>query len=94
MIRDLIFSLENLSLKGTTILSQSSTLVDRNASYANDNDTQIQKSVCASTAPGHKKAWFQVDLGKQYSIRNVIIYYRNEGTMHTHLLPNICIENI
>jgi hypothetical protein len=31
-------------------------------------------------------AWFQVDLGSQYNIDNVTIYYRREGTVFNSFL--------
>ena len=72
--------LENLSRRGTTILTQSSTYLTNNASLANDGIIKTKEKYCAHTAPGHDKAWFQVDLGKPYNIESVTIYYRKEGT--------------
>ncbi|XP_062610487.1 uncharacterized protein LOC134272254 [Saccostrea cucullata] len=69
---------ENLSRRSTTTLSQSSTYHD--ASRANDGDRNITEKYCAHTAPIYtNRAWFQVDLGKPYSIKSVNIYYRREG---------------
>ena len=71
---------ENLSRRGTTILTQSSTYSPNNtASLANDGNKTTTEKYCAHTATGHDKAWFQVDLGKPYNIDRVTIYYRREG---------------
>ncbi|XP_056003192.1 receptor-type tyrosine-protein phosphatase mu-like [Ostrea edulis] len=70
----------NLSRKQGTKVSQSSTrhhilLAD----YANDgNRTQTNYTICSHTALGHSIAWFQVDLGGEYNLKYVTIYYRNE----------------
>ncbi|XP_048744004.2 multiple epidermal growth factor-like domains protein 10 isoform X5 [Ostrea edulis] len=76
-----IYCYENLSRRKTTVLSQSSTYEDRYASYANDEDLRTHIEICAHTAPGHPLAWFQVDLGQEYSIESVKIYYRREGDL-------------
>jgi hypothetical protein len=55
--------------------------MNRGASSGNDNDLRTSYGYCAHTAPGHPKAWFQVDLGKEFSIKSVKIYYRKEGTV-------------
>ncbi|XP_062613537.1 receptor-type tyrosine-protein phosphatase T-like, partial [Saccostrea cucullata] len=69
---------ENLSRRSTTTLSQSSTY--HNASRANDGDRSTTENYCAHTASiNTNRAWFQVDLGKPYSIKSVNIYYRKEG---------------
>lgn len=77
---------ENLSRRDTTTLTQSSTYNPNNtASLAKDGDIRTKEHYCAHTAPGSAKAWFQVDLGKPYSINSVKIYYRKEGRHHyTH----------
>ena len=76
---------ENLSRRGTTTLTQSSTYKTNKASLANDGNKTTTEIYCAHTAPNHTKAWFQVDLGKPYSINSVKIYYRKEGRHHyTH----------
>lgn len=77
----IIFSSENLSRRPTTTLSQSSTFTDRSTSYANDSDLRTRCGYCAMTDPGHSIVWFQVDLGKEYSIKSVKIYYRKEDTV-------------
>jgi hypothetical protein len=38
--------------------------------------------LCAQTAPGYNIAWFQVDLGKMYSLKSVRIYIRREGIVN------------
>lgn len=70
---------ENLSKRSTTMLAQSSTYRTNIASLANDGNYETTEDFCAHTAPDHDKAWFQVDLGKHYSITSVKIYYRREG---------------
>nr|XP_022308467.1 receptor-type tyrosine-protein phosphatase T-like [Crassostrea virginica] len=74
---------ENLSRRGTTILTQSSTYLTNNAFLANDGNKTTKEKNCAHTAPNHTKAWFQVDLGKPYNIESVTIYYRREGNLST-----------
>lgn len=70
---------ENLSRRGDVILSQSS-LYSRNvASRANDGDINTNFEFCAHTDEGHKKAWFQVDLGTEFNIYSVTIYYRKDS---------------
>ncbi|XP_061185073.1 uncharacterized protein LOC133193115 [Saccostrea echinata] len=81
------FITENLSIKNTTNVSQSSTYnytkgnkhIYRNATNANDGEFGTREADCAHTAPGHDKAWFQVDLGSTYSLKSIIITYRDEG---------------
>ncbi|XP_061180785.1 uncharacterized protein LOC133189429 [Saccostrea echinata] len=75
------FCYDNLSRKNTTQLSQSSTYNDRDASLANDGVLRTTEKYCAHTAPWNTNspAWFQVDLGRPYSIKSVKIYYRKEG---------------
>nr|XP_022312314.1 receptor-type tyrosine-protein phosphatase mu-like [Crassostrea virginica] len=72
---------ENLSRKSGTILSQSTTYQYHWASRANDGNTLTDEKNCAHTAPRETIAWFQVYLGKQYSIKSVKIFYRREGNM-------------
>ncbi|XP_056003186.1 receptor-type tyrosine-protein phosphatase kappa-like isoform X1 [Ostrea edulis] len=74
-----IYCYDNLSRRRTTTLSQSSTHGDQYASYANDTDLRTNYGRCAHTAAGQLIAWFQVDLGKEYSIKSVKIYYRRDG---------------
>ncbi|XP_056003194.1 receptor-type tyrosine-protein phosphatase alpha-like [Ostrea edulis] len=70
----------NLSRKQSTKVSQSSTYNKLHASYAKDgNRTQTDYKICSHTALGHSIAWFQVDLGGEYSLESVKIYYRNEN---------------
>ncbi|XP_056003624.1 uncharacterized protein LOC130049709 [Ostrea edulis] len=69
---------ENLSLRSTTTLSQSSTYSNRSASNANDGYLATGFDDCAHTLHGNPIAWFQVDLGEEYSITNVKIYSRKE----------------
>ncbi|XP_078330625.1 receptor-type tyrosine-protein phosphatase epsilon-like [Crassostrea virginica] len=83
---------ENLSKRSTTMLAQSSTYRTNIASLANDGNYETTEDFCAHTAPDHDKAWFQVDLGKHYSITSVKIYYRREGCS-TNCVSNTCETN-
>ncbi|XP_056002221.1 platelet endothelial aggregation receptor 1-like isoform X2 [Ostrea edulis] len=76
---------ENLSRRSTTTLSQSSTHYDRFAYYANDNDLRTNYARCAHTDANKSIAWFQVDLGKEYSIKSVKVYYRKEDAKYNWL---------
>ncbi|XP_062607703.1 protein draper-like isoform X2 [Saccostrea cucullata] len=72
---------ENLCRGKTTTLAQSSTYADNIASRANDGNRRTTEQYCAHTDPSitDARAWFQVDLGKPFSIKSVTIYYRREG---------------
>uniref|UniRef100_A0A8W8P228 F5/8 type C domain-containing protein n=1 Tax=Magallana gigas TaxID=29159 RepID=A0A8W8P228_MAGGI len=72
---------ENLCIRTTTNLSQSSTYNNNTADLANDGKKQTTEVYCAHTAPNHSKAWFQVNLRKPYSIERVQIYYRYEASL-------------
>ncbi|XP_056003638.1 multiple epidermal growth factor-like domains protein 6 [Ostrea edulis] len=80
-----IYCYENLSRRSTTTLSQSSTHDDRFAYYANDNDLRTKYARCAHTDANKHIAWFQVDLGKEFSIKNVKVYYRKEEAKYNWL---------
>lgn len=63
-------------------MTQSSTysgIILHNASLAIDGDNRTTQRFCSHTDVNHTKAWFQVDLGGQYSIKSVKIFYRKEG---------------
>lgn len=78
----LFFFPENLARRSTTIITQSSTYQSHNASRTNDGITFTKEDNCAHTdTNNNSKAWLQVDLGKEFSIRNVVIFYRDEGMM-------------
>ncbi|XP_048749062.2 uncharacterized protein LOC125661178 [Ostrea edulis] len=70
----------NLSRKQGTTVSQSSIYFgNHRATFANDgNRTQTDFRICSHTALGQTIAWYQVDLGDEYSLKSVIIYYRNQ----------------
>lgn len=67
---------ENLSRRRTTRLTQSSTHYGRKASEGNDGVTDTNYVNCAHTTFEKQKAWFQVDLGKRFSIQRIKIYFR------------------
>lgn len=67
---------ENLSRRRTTRLTQSSTHDGRKASEGNDGVTDTNYVNCAQTTFDKQKAWFQVDLGKRFSIQRIKIYFR------------------
>lgn len=78
----LFFFPENLARRSTTIITQSSTYQSHNANRTNDGNTNTKEKYCAHTdTNNNSKAWLQVDLGKEFSIRNVVIFYRDEGMM-------------
>lgn len=70
---------ENLCGKNSTTVLQSSTYEDRKETLATDGDLRTNYRYCAHTDVNQTVAWFQVDLGKPYSISNVTLYYRKDG---------------
>ncbi|XP_078330695.1 uncharacterized protein LOC144624670 [Crassostrea virginica] len=72
------YGMENLSRRRTTRLTQSSTHYGRKASEGNDGVTDTNYVNCAHTTFEKQKAWFQVDLGKSFSIQRIKIYFRKE----------------
>ncbi|XP_034320725.2 uncharacterized protein [Magallana gigas] len=75
----LLYCYENLCLRNSTILSLSSTHINNSASLANDGVVLTKEMYCAITDRGLDRAWLQVDLGKQFSIKSIKIYYRREN---------------
>lgn len=73
------FFLDNLSRKNTTNVTQNSIYESHGPTFAVDGIILTKEDDCSHTDVNHSMAWFQVDLGKQYSIKNVKIYYRREG---------------
>ncbi|XP_056003119.1 multiple epidermal growth factor-like domains protein 10 isoform X2 [Ostrea edulis] len=70
----------NLSRKKGTVASQSSTHEGAFlASRSIDGNKGQTYRECSHTALGHSIAWFQVDLGGEYSLESVKIYYRNDA---------------
>ncbi|MES1922824.1 hypothetical protein MHBO_004350 [Bonamia ostreae] len=76
---------ENLSRKNSTIVSQSSTYLTRYANYSNDGKHGTTENECSHTGIGHKKAWFQVDLKEEYSLKSITITYRDEGKKYSYI---------
>lgn len=70
---------ENLCLRNSTILSLSSTHINNSASLANDGVISTKEMYCAITDRGLNIAWLQVDLGKQFNIKSIKIYYRRDS---------------
>lgn len=70
---------ENLCLRNSTFLSLSSTHINNSASLANDGVISTKEMYCAITDRGLNRAWLQVDLGKQFNIKSIKIYYRRES---------------
>nr|XP_034322727.1 multiple epidermal growth factor-like domains protein 10 isoform X2 [Crassostrea gigas] len=70
---------ENLCRKNSTTVLQSSTFVNHKAALAVDGDIRTTDRYCSHTDVNQTVAWFQVDLGKPYSINNVTLYYRKDG---------------
>ncbi|KAJ8321614.1 hypothetical protein KUTeg_000085 [Tegillarca granosa] len=62
---------------------QSSTYVEYNATKAVDGYDSQKLSDCAHTGiyPKQNVAWWQVDIGEISEIKNIKIYYRDEGTI-------------
>jgi hypothetical protein len=75
----------NLSRKQGTTASQSSTFGGVFlASLAIDGHRgQTDYTKCSHTDTGQTKAWFQVDLGREHSLKYVKIFYRNKGKIMT-----------
>uniref|UniRef100_K1R071 Scavenger receptor class F member 2 n=1 Tax=Magallana gigas TaxID=29159 RepID=K1R071_MAGGI len=69
---------ENLCRKNSTTVLQSSTFVNHKAALAVDGDIRTTDRYCSHTDVNQTVAWFQVDLGKPYSINNVTLYYRKD----------------
>lgn len=56
--------------------------MSHDASRTNDGNTSTNEKSCAHTGlHNNRKAWLQVALEKEFSIKNVVIYYRNESKM-------------
>lgn len=73
---------ENLSRRTTSTATQSSLyagFVYNTAYLAKDGVLNTTERHCTHTAPNNPTAWLQIDLGKQYNIKSVKIYYRREG---------------
>lgn len=66
---------EKLSRKSSTIVSLSSTFGNRFANFANDGSPTTYHL----TDVNENIVWFEVDLGKPYSINNFKLYYRKKG---------------
>lgn len=71
--------LENLCERQCAVPSQSSTYSNNAASLANDGVIITKEEYCAITDHGLVKAWLQVDLGRQFSLKSIKIYPRREG---------------
>ncbi|XP_062613536.1 scavenger receptor class F member 1-like [Saccostrea cucullata] len=59
---------------------QSSTRFGFPAERVIDKNIHQTYNQCAHTSESDQEAWVMVDLGMEYKIRNVVIYYRTEGT--------------
>ncbi|XP_061180789.1 uncharacterized protein LOC133189434, partial [Saccostrea echinata] len=53
-----------------------------------DGNIEQNENKCSHTAVNKTEpAWVMVDLGKEYQLNNVIIYYRDEGNLQTAWKP-------
>ena len=66
--------LENLCERQCAVLSQSSTYSYNSASLASDGVVSTREKYCAITDHGFEKAWLQVDLGRQFSLKSIKIF--------------------
>lgn len=80
---------ENLCRKNSTTVLQSSTFVNHKAALAVDGDIRTTDRYCSHTDVNQTVAWFQVDLGKPYSINNVTLYYRKDGKENKSVIKYI-----
>lgn len=92
------FWTENLCIRPTTVLTQSSTYQKHDVDFANDRNKRSEARCCARTDDKHPKAWLQVDLGQPFSIKNVQLYFANDGTMkfnnyHSNIMFFLCRMN-
>lgn len=72
-------------------MSQSSTFVSHKATLAIDGDLRTTDHYCSHTDVNKTFAWFQVDLGKPYSISNVTLYYRKDGKANQFVIKCIAV---
>lgn len=72
-------------------MSQSSTFVSHKATLAVDGDLRTTDHYCSHTNVNRTFAWFQVDLGKPYSISNVTLYYRKDGKANQDVIKCIAV---
>lgn len=79
---------ENLAKRPKAVLTQSSTYDSQGPGLANDGNNQTTYGQCSHTATKQSLAWFQVDLKEERSIKNVKIYYREEGIQFDQRLPH------
>lgn len=80
-------------MENSTSILLSSYYANNKAYLANDGNVKTTEIYCSYTIIQQTKAWLQVDLGEQYSINNVKIYYRSEGKSELNLYcikGNIC----
>lgn len=73
-----VYCYENLCIRPTTVLTQSSTYQKHDVDFANDRNKRSEARCCARTDDKHPKAWLQVDLGQPFSIKNVQLYFAND----------------
>lgn len=76
---------ENLCRRNSTVLSLSSTFSIYSASLGNDGVVLMNEKYCTKTIPGFEKAWLQVDLGKQFSIKSIKIFYRRKCEYYLYM---------
>lgn len=81
--------LENLCERQCAVLSQSSTYSYNSASLASDGVVSTREKYCAITDHGFEKAWLQVDLGRQFSLKSIKIFSRREGDVTFSQLNNL-----
>ncbi|XP_062609057.1 multiple epidermal growth factor-like domains protein 10, partial [Saccostrea cucullata] len=76
--------------------TQSSTLNDKENTFGAqkviDGDIHQDQFSCSHTADREKRAWVKLDLGQEYQIKNIIIYYRDEEQWKPHRFRQFSIE--
>ncbi|XP_061185076.1 uncharacterized protein LOC133193120 [Saccostrea echinata] len=79
---------DNICETTTCKATQSSTRNGLSANKVIDRNIEQKESSCSHTEVNKTEpAWVMVDLGKEYQIRNIIIYYRDEWTFKTAWKP-------
>lgn len=72
------------------MITQSSTYNSHFANRTNDANLNQTENDCAHTEVNQlEAAWLQVDLGAEYSIRTVKIFYRDQRMLFNNLYHNI-----
>ncbi|XP_062599172.1 multiple epidermal growth factor-like domains protein 10, partial [Saccostrea cucullata] len=79
--------MQSICERTTCIVTQSSVRNGLSAEKVIDGITDQKEGNCSHTAEGQSVAWVMVDLGRQYKIKNITIYYRFEGSRENDWKP-------